>query len=107
MASPRFAGAVAALVTAGLALCAPGAARAADMQNGQRIYAQHCALCHGARGQAVLPIAPSFARGERLMQPDIALMVSIRAGRAAMPGFAGLLQDREILDVISFLRTLP
>jgi len=88
VASPRFTGVVAALVTAGLALCAADAARAADMQNGQRIYAQHCALCHGARGQAVLPIAPSFARGERLMQPDFALMVSIRAGRAAMPGFA-------------------
>jgi cytochrome c6 len=53
-----------------------------------------------------MPQAPAFSRGERLMQPDLMLLTSIRAGRNAMPGFMGLLSDREILDVISFLRVL-
>jgi cytochrome c6 len=81
-------------------------AGAADMVNGQKIYAQHCKVCHGDRGVPVMPQAPAFSRGERLMQPDLMLLTSIRAGRNAMPGFMGLLSDREILDVISFLRVL-
>ena len=79
---------------------------AADMINGQRLYGVHCALCHGANGVSTLPGAPSFSRGERLMQPDMTLLVAIRQGRNAMPGFTGLLRDREILDVISYLRTM-
>lgn len=91
---------------AALAFAVLPAAQAADMMNGQKIYAMHCAACHGRTGVPVMPNAPAFARGERLMQPDVMLLASIRAGRSAMPGFAGLLSDREILDVVSFLRTL-
>lgn len=83
----------------------PGA-NAADMRNGGRLYAMHCAGCHGANGRSVMPEAPNFARGERLMQSDVALLASMRVGRGAMPGYAGILSDREILDVVSFLRTL-
>lgn len=96
---------VAALLPFALMLV-PRQAGAADMINGQRIYGMHCAGCHGPRGISLLPYAPSFARGERLMQPDIALLTSIRNGRNAMPGFMGLLRDQEILDVISYLRTM-
>jgi cytochrome c6 len=81
-------------------------ASAADMRNGGRIYAVHCAACHGADGRNVVPEAPNFARGERLLQSDFALLSSMRIGRGAMPGFTGILSDREILDVVSFLRTL-
>ncbi len=93
------------MAAAALSTIAP-AVVAADMLNGQRLYGLHCAVCHGATGITALPGAPSFARGERLMQPDIVLLASIRSGRNAMPGFVGLLRDREILDVISFLRTM-
>ena len=87
-------------------LAISAAAMAADVRNGGRIYAMHCAACHGADGRSVLPEAPNFARGERLLQPDLALLGSVRVGRGAMPGFMGLISDREILDVISFLRTM-
>ncbi len=53
-----------------------------------------------------MPEAPNFARGERLLQSDISLLNAMRIGRGAMPGYMGILSDREILDVISFLRTL-
>jgi cytochrome c6 len=79
---------------------------AADAINGQRIYGLHCASCHGQGGRAVMPNAPSFDRGERMMQPDTVLLESIRRGRSAMPAYAGVLSNREILDVIVFLRTL-
>lgn len=79
---------------------------AADIIRGKEIYAQQCALCHGASGVAVMPGAPDFARGDRLMQPDIFLLNQIRVGKGPMPGYQGILPDRDILSVIAFLRTL-
>ena len=97
------------LRTAGAALAAAalcGAASAADVFEGRKLYTTYCASCHGPAGVAVMPGTPSFARGDRLMQPDAGLLASIRAGRNAMPAFAGVLRDREILDVIAYLRTM-
>ena len=54
----------------------------------------------------VLPEAPNLARGEGLMQPDMMLLVSIKTGKNAMPGFMGILKDQDILDVIAYTRTL-
>lgn len=82
------------------------AVHAADVMKGGRIYRTHCASCHGASGIATLPNAPSFARGERIMQADPMLLNAIRTGRGAMPGFFGILNDRETLDVIAYLRTM-
>ena len=83
-----------------------GSAQAADVIKGGRIYRMHCASCHGASGIATLPNAPSFARGERIMQPDPVLLANIRSGRGAMPAFFGILNDRDTLDVIAYLRTM-
>lgn len=91
---------------AALCLAFAGAAGAADIARGAQTYALHCASCHGPAGQGVFPGAPRFQRGERLMQSDLALLKSVRAGKNAMPPFMGLLRDREILDVIAYLRTL-
>lgn len=81
-------------------------ASAADLARGSQIFALHCATCHGPSGQGGIPGAPKFNRGERLLQSDRALAESVRRGRNVMPSFAGVLRDREILDVISYLRTL-
>lgn len=95
-----------ALAAAFLACGLVAPAGAADVFKGGQTYAMYCASCHGPAGLAVMPGAPNFARGDRLMQPDTALLVSIRGGRNAMPAFAGVLRDQEILNVIAFLRTL-
>ncbi|HET9653504.1 MAG TPA: cytochrome c [Usitatibacter sp.] len=94
------------IAAAAAAFLAIGSAGAADIARGAQTYAMHCAMCHGPAGQGIQPGAPKFNRGERLLQPDLALVNSIRAGRGAMPGFAGMLRDREILDVIAYIRTL-
>lgn len=78
----------------------------ASVSEGQRIYQTHCVSCHGVRGESLIPNAPNFARRERLMQPDTSLMMSIKAGKMAMPAFNGILRDQQILDVIAYLRTL-
>lgn len=88
-----------------LALVAVWPAQGADVLKGGQIYRQHCAACHGPRGLSIMPAAPSFARGERLMQADLALLAAVRGGRGAMPGYFGILSEREILDVVAYLRT--
>ncbi len=80
--------------------------RAADITRGGQTYAMHCAMCHGPAGQGIQPGAPKFNRGERMMQSDLMLLNSVRMGRGAMPGFMGVIRDRDILDVIAYIRTL-
>ena len=94
------------LSVAVLAAAAIVPAQAADVINGSRVYAKHCAACHGPKGVSVMPGAPHLARGERLMQPDMALLASLKAGKGAMPAYLGILSDREILDVVAYSRTL-
>jgi len=79
---------------------------AADMMKGRKIYSMHCALCHGPAGQATMPGAPNFARQEGILKPDFTLLATIRAGRNGMPAFQGMLSDRDIMDVIAFIRTM-
>ena len=79
---------------------------AADTEKGRQIYAVQCASCHGPTGVPVMPGAPDFTRVETLMQPDPMLMLKIKVGKNAMPGYAGLLRDSEIMDVVAFLRTM-
>jgi cytochrome c6 len=83
-----------------------GGAHAADDNKGRALYTQWCSACHGVSGRAVMPGAPNFDRGELMLRPDITLLTAIRGGKNAMPAFQGRLQDREILDVIAYLRTL-
>ena len=79
---------------------------AGDIFRGEQLYQTHCISCHGAGGRPVMPGAADFSRGQGLMQPDTSIMQVILSGKNAMPGFRGILRDTEILDVISYIRTL-
>jgi cytochrome c6 len=94
------------LIVGILAASGPGLAVAANIAQGQQLYGMHCAACHGPRGEGVVPEAPKFRMGERLDQPDILLMQSVKSGKKTMPPFFGILQDAQILDVLAFVRTL-
>lgn len=83
-----------------------GAAYAADPVKGGEIYTVHCASCHGVSGDSVMLTAPNFNQGEGLMQPDLVILNSIKSGKNAMPAYRGILSDRDILDVVAYLRTL-
>jgi cytochrome c6 len=87
-------------------LLACGASQAADTNKGQQLFAANCAICHGQSGRSVMPGAPNFDRGEGMLRPDFTLLAAIRSGKNAMPAFQGILADRDILDVIAYLRTL-
>lgn len=79
---------------------------AADSLHGADLYRRHCASCHGPGGRPQLPGAPDFTQPTALLKADAALATTIRSGRGAMPGYAGQLREREILDVVAHLRTL-
>ena len=79
---------------------------AADVYNGKTVYNSYCQGCHGTNGRGEMPGTPNFSRGGALMKPDISLFRHISEGKNAMPGFRGVLSEREILDVITYIRTL-
>ncbi len=82
------------------------AARASDIGKGGDLYRKHCIGCHGADGRPVMPLAPDFSRPGALMKPDPMLLATIRGGKGPMPAFQGLLRDREILDIVAYLRMM-
>jgi cytochrome c553 len=85
-----------------LLAAAPALAAAPD---GARLYAEHCARCHGAErlggiGPALLP--ENLGRLKRSEAQDV-----IRDGRAAtqMPGFRGKLSDEQIQQLAALVYT--
>jgi len=71
---------------------------------GQNVYETYCAGCHGLNGISRFVGSPSFAIGERLDKNDIALKQTIRYGHNVMPGWQGQLSDRQIADVLVYIR---
>lgn len=80
--------------------------QAADIANGSRLYTTNCIACHGGLGVPSAPGSPSFERGQGMMKPDFVLVESTRVGKNGHPSYQGRLSDRDILDMIAYLRTL-
>ena len=75
--------------------------------NGKAPYERLCMACHGERGESKLIGVPNFSRGEVVISStDPMLMSVIKNGKGVMPGFHGQIKDTEILDIISYLRTM-
>ena len=81
-------------------------AQAGDPFNGYTIYNQHCLNCHGEDGSGEMIAIPNFSRGEGLLQTDYMLTETLKQGLGTMPAYQGLLDDNELADVITYLRTL-
>jgi mono/diheme cytochrome c family protein len=93
---------------------------------GQRVYASHCAACHGARleGQpnwrlrdasGRLPAPPHDASGHTWHHPDqvlfnitkygVAKAANLKDYDSAMPAYEGVLTDAEITAVLSWIKS--
>ncbi len=92
---------------------------------GRNVYAAHCAACHGValEGEAnwrerkpdgTLPAPPHDETGHTWHHPDSLLFEITRSGgqslapagvRSGMPGFGGLLSDREIAAALAFIKS--
>ena len=74
--------------------------------DGGAIYRQQCSTCHGVLGEGVAGVAPGLRLGAAL--DTRAALVAVARGRrrngAAMPGWCEVLSDREIADVVAYMR---
>jgi putative copper resistance protein D len=86
---------------------------AASIFRGAAVYAENCALCHGATGRgdgpaaARLPIRPADLTEPHLFAHspgDLFWWVSHGMDEGVMPGFAGVLNPDQRWDVINFIR---
>jgi mono/diheme cytochrome c family protein len=86
---------------------------AASIVQGAALYAENCALCHGATGHGDGPAAAGLrVRPADLTEPhlfthspgDLFWWVSHGVGEAAMPGFAEVMTENQRWDVINFIR---
>ena len=107
---------------------APARADASDPELvalGAAVYEEHCASCHGRnlegepdwrrrRADGTLPSPPHDATGHTWHHPDEHLFRMTREGPAAvvgkgyrstMPGFAGVLDDREIWASLAYIKS--
>ena len=77
-----------------------------DTANGRRLFEQHCTGCHAPDGAPTLPGAPDLRDADVLFKTDAEIIEVLRFGRRTMPGFEGLIDRRELLDVLDYLRSL-
>jgi putative copper resistance protein D len=86
---------------------------ALSIARGEPLYAENCALCHGAYGYgdgqaaASLPIKPANLTGEHLFhhgEGTLFWWVSHGKPGTPMPGFEGQLSESQRWDVLNFLR---
>lgn len=94
---------------------------------GRKVYAQHCAACHGAQLQGqvpnwrerdaagLLPAPPHDASGHTWHHPDevlfritkfgVAKAANLEGYASAMPAYEGVLTDAEIVAVLSWIKS--
>jgi len=102
----------------------PATAVNARLDVGRRLYAEHCAACHGGnlegqqnwrtrRADGKLPAPPHDASGHTWHHSDQVLFEITRKGQAAypaqyatdMPAFADRLADQDIAAIFDFIRS--
>lgn len=98
-----------ALVALALAGCTQTAGPELEI-NGEQLYNQYCARCHGVDGvpTAAAPTASSLADAavvERLS--DESMKGVIRSGRGQMPGFGDRFTEATLQVFVAYVRSLP
>jgi mono/diheme cytochrome c family protein len=88
---------------AALAACA--ALAHADAMDGKSLFAKNCAACHQPTGKGIPGAFPALA-GNTFVQGapgDVATV--LLKGRGGMPDFSGSLDDDEIAQVLTYVRS--
>ena len=97
------------LAALGFGLLAPAAF--ADSQAGAALFKTKCAMCHGAEGKGDTAMGKSlklkdFSSDDVQNVHDSEMKTLIENGKGKMPAFKGKLTDKQIGDLIQFVRTL-
>jgi mono/diheme cytochrome c family protein len=89
----------------------PVAGSQTSIATGQKIYAKHCASCHGSSGAgdgsaaADLGIHPANLSESR-SQSDGALFWKITSGKKPMPGYGTKLSETDRWSLVNYVRSL-
>ena len=86
-----------------------------NTKNGERIFQQHCAGCHGTTGDGLGPeikelIVPpaNFRAARSRTKTDMELYLAVKQGVLFSPmhSWADRLSNQDMWDVLSYIRTL-
>jgi cytochrome c oxidase cbb3-type subunit 3 len=84
-------------------------------KNGQAVYEQHCLRCHGAKldgngpdAQYLIVRPADFQSAQSRMKTDWELLIALSNGVLFSPmhGYRGRLTDEQMLDVLSYIRSM-
>lgn len=77
------------------------------LENGDLVYHHICAACHMADGKGAVGAGaryPALAGDQKLSIAAYPTMMVLN-GHGGMPWFAGILTDRQIADVVNYIRS--
>ena len=85
---------------------------ATSINRGKKAYFQYCASCHGAKadgnGAAGANLKPKPANLSVMagMHPDGDFAWKIKNGRGAMPAWKSVLSDKQVWDLVNYIKSL-
>lgn len=88
---------------AALAACATLAH--ADTLDGKALFAKNCAACHQATGRGIPGAFPALANNAFVQGAPADVATVLLKGRGGMPDFSGSLDDGEIAQVLTYVRS--
>ena len=90
---------------AALLAAAPGAQAQAAAADGKTLFAKNCAACHQANGKGIPGAFPALAGNSFVQGAPVEVATVLLKGRGGMPDFSGSLDDGQIAQVLSYVRT--
>ena len=86
--------------------------KAAPPAKGKTLFIKYCAGCHGAQGKGdgyklLGPDPANLTAPATQNKSDSTLLATIHEGKPNMPSWKGLLSERDIRNVLAYIRTLP
>ncbi|WP_075792429.1 c-type cytochrome [Massilia putida] len=91
------------LLLAALAACVAHAH--ADGMDGKSLFAKNCAACHQPSGKGIPGAFPALAGNAFVQGAPADVATVLLKGRGGMPDFSASLDDGEIAQVLSYVRS--
>ncbi len=83
-----------------------------SIQRGEKLYVQHCQMCHGLKGRGDGPMAekmkvkPKDLTNLPISVSDTYLVVQINNGKGEMPQWQDFLNTQQTWDLTHYLRSI-
>ena len=86
--------------------------KARPFTKGKALYTKHCAGCHGPQGKGdgyklLGPDPANLTAPSTKKKSDADLLATIHEGKPNMPSWKGLLSERDLRQILAYVRTLP